>query len=143
MVTLLRTADEVRRYLTRLLEPEDVTVQQFNVLRILRGAGPEGLPTLEIGRRMVEQQPGVTRLVDRLVAKELVDRERDAVDRRRVVCTIREAGLEMLARVDEIFKTMEGEVVAGLPDDGGRGLVADLDRLRAHLRAQGGEDGGG
>lgn len=138
LVTILRTADEARRYLGRLLEPEDVTVQQFNVLRILRGAGAEGLPTLEIGRRMVEQQPGVTRLVDRLVAKKLVDRERDAVDRRKVVCTIRQPGLELLARVDDLLKGMETAVAGGLPEDGGRRMVADLDRLRAHLQERGG-----
>lgn len=141
-VTLLRTADEVRHYLTRLLEPEGVTPQQFNVLRILRGAGEAGLPTLEIARRMVERQPGVTRLVDRLVAKELVDRERDGADRRKVLCTIRKPGLELLARVDGIFRRMETEVAAGLPVDEGRALVADLDHLRAHLRELEGGDPG-
>ncbi|MDT8342629.1 MAG: MarR family transcriptional regulator [Longimicrobiales bacterium] len=133
VVTLLRTADEARRYLARLLEPEGVTVQQFNVLRILRGAGPAGLPTLEIGRRMVERQPGVTRLVDRLLAKGLVDRVRDGQDRRRVVCTIRPRGLELLERVDGHLERMEAEVGPGLEGDGGARLMAGLDRLRARL----------
>jgi DNA-binding MarR family transcriptional regulator len=133
IVTLLRTADEARRYLTRLLEPEDVTPQQYNVLRILRGAGADGLPTLEIGRRMLEQQPGVTRLVDRLLAKGLVARERDLRDRRRVVCTIRKPGLELLARVDRTMERVERDVVAGTREDGGREMVEDLDRLRAQL----------
>ena len=137
IVTLLRTSDEAKRYLTRLLEPEDVTPQQYNVLRILRGAGADGLPTLEIGRRMLEQQPGVTRLVDRLLAKGLVARERDPEDRRRVVCTIRTAGLELLARVDRTMERLERDVAAGTGEDGGRGMVEDLDRLRARL-AEGG-----
>lgn len=144
LVTLLRTTDEVRRHLTRLVEPEDITLQQYNVLRILRGAGKDGLPTLEIGRRMLEQQPGVTRLVDRLVAKELVDRSRDREDRRRVVCTIEAEGLELLARLDERFAGLENDV-AGVVDGGElRTVVGALDRLRAELRADGeGEDEGG
>ena len=73
---LLRTADVVRRLVARSLEPYDVTPQQYNVLRILRGAGDEGLPTLTIGERMLEDSPGVTRLVDRLIAKGLVSRAR-------------------------------------------------------------------
>ena len=59
---ILRTADVVRRFLARVLEPYDVTPQQYNVLRILRGSGAEGLPTLTIGERMLEDSPGVTRL---------------------------------------------------------------------------------
>ena len=141
LVTLLRTTDEVRRYLTRVLEPEGVTLQQYNVLRILRGAGEEGLPTLEIGRRMVEQQPGVTRLVDRLIGKGLVDRERDADDRRRVVCTLRADGADLLARLDTRMEGVDREVRAGLPNEGGETLIQALNRLRAQLREAGGGDG--
>ena len=73
---LVRTADLVRRVLDAVVEPHGITLQQYNVLRILRGAGAEGLPTLEIGERMIEQAPGVTRLLDRLEAKGLVRRQR-------------------------------------------------------------------
>ena len=62
----MRAADLVRRRVTCVLEPHDITGQQYNVLRILRGAGAEGLPTLEIAQRMIEQTPGITRLIDRL-----------------------------------------------------------------------------
>ena len=58
-IALLRTTDLVRRRMSAVLEAEDVTVQQYNVLRILRGAGPEGLPTLEIAERMIERTPGM------------------------------------------------------------------------------------
>lgn len=136
LVTLLRTADEVRRYLTGILSKEDVTLQQFNVLRILRGAGGEGLPTLEIARRMVEQQPGVTRLVDRLIAKGLVSRERDTEDRRRVVCTIDPIGLDLLARVDELLAArLAVDLPPALPADRGAGVIEALNELRAGLRA--------
>ena len=71
-LSLVRTADQVRRDAARVVEPHDLTAQQFNVLRILRGAGDGGLPTLEVAARMIEQTPGVTRLLDRLEAKELI-----------------------------------------------------------------------
>ena len=74
LVGLLRTAEAVKRTLAQVIEPHGITPQQYNVLRILRGAGPDGLPTLTIGERMIEQTPGVTRLIDRLERKGLVTR---------------------------------------------------------------------
>src|SRR5881275_3603411 len=87
-VALLRTADVVNRLVDLVIEREGITGQQYNVLRILRGAGEQGLPTLDIAERMIEETPGITRLIDRLEAKKLVTRERCNVDRRRVYCRI-------------------------------------------------------
>ncbi len=81
MIGLFRTTDMLRRRASTLLDPEGITPQQYNVLRILRGAGTEGLPTLEIASRMIEQAPGITRLLDRLETKRLVSRERCPEDR--------------------------------------------------------------
>src|SRR3954464_3107042 len=100
VVALLRTADLVRRTVGRALEPHDITLQQYNVLRILRGAGDEGLPTLEIAERMIEHAPGVTRLLDRLQAKALVRRHRWADDRRQIRCWITPPGLALLDRLE-------------------------------------------
>lgn len=134
LVSLMRTADEVRRFLTGRLADEDVTLQQYNVLRILRGAGGEGLPTLEIGRRMIERQPGVTRLVDRLIRKGLVDRARDRDDRRKVVCTITPAGLSLLSRLDVRIDRTDETVAEVLDTAEVRTLIDLLDRLRAGVR---------
>src|SRR5258708_9506460 len=82
MVALMRTADLARRRITTVIEPHGLTPQQFNVLRILRGAGPDGLPTLEVANRMIEQAPRITRLLDRLGAKELIKRHQRPNDRR-------------------------------------------------------------
>src|SRR5258706_12493191 len=71
-VALLRTADVIRRLFGAVVEPKGITVQQYNVLRILRGAGEPGLPTLDIAERMIETTPGITRLIDRLETKKLV-----------------------------------------------------------------------
>jgi hypothetical protein len=65
VVALLRTAEVVRRSLTVAIAPVGLTLQQYNVLRILRGAGPAGLPTLDVADRMIEHAPGITRMMDR------------------------------------------------------------------------------
>jgi MarR family transcriptional regulator, organic hydroperoxide resistance regulator len=100
-VTLMRTADVVRRMVGSAIERHGITVQQYNVLRILRGAGWEGLPTLEIAQRMIEQTPGITRLIDRLQSKKLVERERGSNDRRCVYCRITPAGMALLSGLDD------------------------------------------
>src|SRR6185503_17103008 len=104
VVALVRTADLMRRALTHVVEPRGITLQQYNVLRILRGAGPDGLPTLEIGGRMIEQAPGVTRLLDRLEAKDLAVRERCARDRRQVLCRITPAGQRLLESLEQAME---------------------------------------
>ncbi|HEX3130966.1 MAG TPA: MarR family transcriptional regulator [Thermoanaerobaculia bacterium] len=120
VVALLRTADVVRRYIGRVLEPHGVTTQQFNVLRILRGAGPEGLPTLAISERMIEEAPGITRLLDRLEAKGLVRRERCPGDRRQVLCYATPEALELLGRID-------GEMDQA--DEMGLGMLSEEDKV--------------
>lgn len=99
-VALMRTADVFRRAVSTTVEPHGITVQQYNVLRILRGAGETGLPTLEIAERMIEETPGITRLLDRLETKKLVRRERCTKDRRRVWCRITAGGLHLLSMLD-------------------------------------------
>jgi DNA-binding MarR family transcriptional regulator len=101
LLELFRAGDRCRRFIAALLAPWGLTPQQFNVLRILRGAGPEGLPTLVVGERMLERTPGVTRMIDRLEGRGLVIRRRCTEDRRKVFCAIAPAGLELLARLDD------------------------------------------
>ena len=113
-VALLRTADVVRRRLTQTVDPHGVTLQQYNVLRILKGAAPDPLPTLEIAARMIEAQPGITRLLDRLDAKGLVRRERCADDRRQVHCWITEEGLDLLADLDPVVDEADRAAVGAL-----------------------------
>ena len=113
-VSLLLTADLVRRAVTAVVEPAGITLQQYNVLRILRGAGKQGLPTLDIAERMVEQTPGITRLIDRLETKKLVVRERCKTDRRQVFCRITPAGLSLLARLDQPLRDAEDKALAAL-----------------------------
>jgi DNA-binding MarR family transcriptional regulator len=129
-VSILRTADVVRRRLVEVVEPHGVTLQQYNVLRILRGAHPDPLPTLEIGERLIERMPGITRLLDRLEEKGLVRRERCSDDRRLVHCWITPAGLELLAAMDEGMDRADDEAVAELDAGEMTALTALLDRVR-------------
>ena len=129
----MRTADLLRRQMTALVEPFGITVQQFNVLRILRGGGPDGLPTLEVGSRMVEETPGITRLLDRLEAKGFVRRQRCPKDRRQHLCWITPQGLDLLASLDGPVVKHSDEVLKGLRRAEQAVLVRLLDRVRAAL----------
>ena len=131
VVSVMRTADLLRRGMAALVEPLGITVQQFNVLRILRGGGPDGLPTLEVGARMVEEAPGITRLLDRLERKGLVRRQRCPKDRRQHLCWITPQGLDLLASLDEPVVTRSREMLKGLNRGEQAALVRLLDRLRA------------
>lgn len=130
----MRTTDLVRRGISRVLEPFDVTPQQYNVLRILRGAGEEGLPTLEIGDRMVEQAPGITRLLDRLEAKGLVTRKRCPEDRRQVLCWLTPAGRDLVERLDEPVDQADATALDMLSEEEKRELIRLLDQVRTSLR---------
>lgn len=138
-LSLLRTADVVKNRFSTLFESEQVTFQQYNVLRILRGAGKQGLPTLEIGDRMIERTPGVTRIVDRLEKKGWVTRDRGTEDRRRVWCRITKAGLALLDRLDEPVDGMDDAIFAGMDDDALQTLIDLLDGLRARTSRACGE----
>lgn len=135
-VALLRTADDSKRLVSGVLEPSGVTLQQYNVLRILRGAGEDGLPTLTIAERMIERTPGVTRLIDRMEKKGWVERRRCTEDRRRVWCTITARGLELLDGLDRPIESIDATLGEALDPDELDVLVDYLDRIRAVLRAR-------
>lgn len=100
-VALVKAAEDFTREFAELLKADDLSVAQYNVLRILRGAGGDGLACGAIGSRLIRHDPDITRLVDRLERRGLVARARDAADRRVVRTQVTPAGLELLARLDE------------------------------------------
>lgn len=100
VLAILRTAALLRRSLAAPFGSVGLTMAQYNVLRILRGA-PEGLPTLQIRRRMVEESAGITRLVDKLDTAGLIERDRPGEDRRQILCRITKKGLELLDRCED------------------------------------------
>lgn len=130
---LIRAADDLKRQTSAVLEVGGVTLQQYNVLRILRGAGQRGLPTLTIGERMIERTPGVTRLIDRMERKGWVARERCTEDRRRVWCSITEEGLALIEPLDDPVNALDDFLHGPLDDTELTALVDYLDRIRAHV----------
>lgn len=133
-LALLRTADAARRVATQALESSGITLQQYNVLRILRGAGEEGLPTLSVADRMIERTPGVTRLIDRMVDRGWVDRVRCTEDRRRVWCRITHEGLELLDDLEPSIEMVDAVLGEALGEAELGRLIEMLDRTRAHIR---------
>ena len=130
-VSILRTTAVVQRYMSQVVEPQGITIQQYNVLRILRGAGETGLPTLAIRDRMVEEAAGITRLLDKLETAGHVVRERSTPDRRQVVCHITPQGLELLASLDSPMDVANKLCGSMLDDDEQQQLVELLGAVRA------------
>lgn len=100
-VALVRAANQLERAFVDLLRPADLSLTQYNVLRILRGAGDAGLTCNQIGSRLIRHDPDVTRLLDRLERRGLIVRERDQADRRIVRTRVSAAGLDLLATFDD------------------------------------------
>ena len=134
VVGLLRTTDLVRRRLAAVVEPRGITLQQYNVLRILRGAGDEGLPTLEVAARMIEETPGITRLLDRLEAKALIRRQRCPKDRRQHLCWITAQGRALTDGLDAPMGRANEEALRELAGPDRVKLVRLLDGVRAAHR---------
>jgi MarR family transcriptional regulator, organic hydroperoxide resistance regulator len=131
VVTLLGTADRVRTAFSRVVEAHGITLQQYNVLRILRGAGEGGLPTLEIAARMIEQSPGITRLLDRLEARGLARRVRCPEDRRQVLCHVTEKARRVLDGLDGPVAEAARRCIAPLDASRTAELVRLLDAVRS------------
>lgn len=100
MVRVMRVAGRIEQALADVCSGYGITPDQYNVLRILRGAQPEGYPRYEIAERLIRRAPDVTRLLDRLELQGLIERVRSAEDRRLSLSRITRQGLELLEQVD-------------------------------------------
>lgn len=100
-INIIRTAEVLNRKLAEFLKTFELTSSQFNVLRILRGAEPDGLICREIGERMIAFDPDVTKLLDRLEARDLIVRERQQKDRRVITVRISKEGIKLLKEIDQ------------------------------------------
>lgn len=132
-VALLLAAEVLRWKFAQIFAAHGkLTFQQYNVLRILRGAGEEGLPTLEIGARMIEHVPGITRLLDRLETKGLVTRGRTGVDRRHVLCRLTTRGRRLLEELDAPVDDLDENALGCLSKSELATLTRLLNRVRTH-----------
>jgi DNA-binding MarR family transcriptional regulator len=130
-VGVLRTAALLERHYNQIVTKRGITIQQYNVLRILRGAGSKGMPTLVIRDRMIHEAPGITRLIDRLELSGFVRRERQAADRRQVVCYLTPEGDKLLSVLDAEVAAADDAAVCMLSPNEQQELTRLLDAVRA------------
>jgi DNA-binding MarR family transcriptional regulator len=129
-IALLRTASVVTRAISRVLEPWHLSFAQYNALRIIRGAGPEGIATLAIRERMIAEGTTITRLLDKLEDAGLIQRERGP-DRRQVLCRATSSGSRLLDAIDPAIESADEEAVASLSASDLSRFITMLDRIRA------------
>ena len=135
LLNLLRTSDFFEREVQRRTREWGVTSTQYNVLRILRGAEPEGLTCTAIGERMITAEPDITRLLSRLKVLKLIRQRRDKRDRRVVWTQIAEAGLELLRRMDPMVLAAPKELLGHMSGAEIGEMIRLLERAR-HSDAQ-------
>ena len=130
VLSIKRTAALLELRLAELLRPYGVTPTQYNVLRILRGAGADGLPRCEVQGRLVAPVADTTRLLDRLEKMGLVSRARNTEDRRVVTSKITPRGLALLDKVAAPLRQFEENEVGQVSDARLRTLIGVLDEVR-------------
>jgi len=129
-INLLYTSGWLRDRMKVLFDKEDITAQQFNILRILRGSFPTPLSTLQIRDRMLEKMSDTSRLVDRLVVKGLVKKITAETDRRLVDVLITEKGKKLLSRIDAQQTEMDA-ILNNLTEKEAEQLSELLDKMRS------------
>jgi DNA-binding MarR family transcriptional regulator len=129
-LNVMRTAAVLSDRFELLLKPAGITPQQFNVLRILRGAEPDGLCRNELRDRMLSRMPDMTRLLDRMEEAGLVTRERGDRDRRLVRTHVTPRGLEILTSLDEQVMAEHQQALGHLTEEQLRTLIALLTLAR-------------
>jgi DNA-binding MarR family transcriptional regulator len=139
-VSLLRTADALSRGGEALLKPYNLSGTQYNILRILRGAGEKGLACREVGCKLISRDPDITRLLDRMESRGLIARAREKEDRRVVKARITAEGLRLLSELDEPVRELHRRQLRHLPAKQLQLLSKLLDRAREPLEAPAAED---
>jgi DNA-binding MarR family transcriptional regulator len=129
-IAILRTSDKLQQQLVEFFKPYGLSPTQFNALRILRGAAEAGLPCSEIGERMINHDPDITRLLDRLEQRDFVQRRREQKDRRVRMARITPAGLEMLKKLDHPVEEFHRHGMAEVAQSSLKSLIRILEKVR-------------
>lgn len=132
-VGVVKTADLLLRLLDRNLIAVGLSHQQYNVLRIVRGAGSAGIPTLAIGERLIECAPGMTRLLDRMEEKGTVRRERCKQDRRQVLCYVTAKGEQLLAQVEPLVQGLAGRSFEQISPEELESFIETMEHIREQV----------
>ena len=130
LLNIVRTSEVLSAGVVEALKGHGITSTQYNVLRILRGAGTEGLPCGAIGERMLTRESDMTRLIDRMLALKLVERTRHEGDRRVVVTTLTEKGRQLLSTLDPVVKEAQRKLLGHMDERSLKELVRLLEEAR-------------
>ncbi len=131
-VALLKASDSLASQADQLIKANGLTSAQYNVLRILRGAGPEGLPCNTIAERMISRDPDMTRLLDRMEKRDVIARERQKEDRRVVKARITDEGLKLLKKMDAPIRELHKSQFAHMTSARLKTLMDLLTEVAAH-----------
>jgi len=135
-MSIQRNADWLMRGFEEVLEEHELSPAQYNVLRILRTAGPSGMACHEIGERMITRDPDMTRLLDKLEERELLGRSRERNDRRVIRTRITPAGLKLLKELDDPIRSLHRSQLGHLSEKRLRLLVRLLESVREQTLAR-------
>lgn len=130
MINLMLTTNEAASKMSEALKPFELSIQQFNVLRILRGQGDKPANLCTVQDRMVSKMSNTTRLVDKLLEKKLVDRNTCEENRRKIEIFITEKGLDLLKEIDPVVEKTEKDFVKDLAPQEVENLNSLLEKLR-------------
>ncbi len=128
-IALQKAADALGQQAEQLLKGNGLTGAQYNVLRILRGAEPDGLACSDIADRMISHDPDMTRLLDRMEKRSFITRQRQKDDRRVVKARITSAGLDLLRRLDQPIRELHKNQFRHIPASHLKALVELLDEI--------------
>jgi len=131
-VALLKASDSLASQADQLIKANGLTSAQYNVLRILRGAGPEGLPCNTVAERMISRDPDMTRLLDRMEKRDVITRERQKEDRRVVKARITDEGLKLLKKMDAPIRELHKSQFAHMTSARLKTLMDLLTEVAAH-----------
>ncbi|MEM6777838.1 MAG: MarR family transcriptional regulator [Planctomycetota bacterium] len=135
MLGILKTSDLLENRLARLLRQHNLTPSQYNVMRILRGEG-QPMPCLDVAGRMIQVAPAITRVVEQLVSRGLIDKRQSSSDRRVFLIEPTTAGQRLLSRLDEPIQSLHRSLLGHVPKSDLRRLNQILEKAREGVAAE-------
>ena len=130
MINVIYSANQLNLITSRLFKPYELSPQQYNVLRILRGQKSKSIALMDIELLMLDKSSNVSRLVDKLISKDLVNRSVSSIDRRRIEIVITSIGLSVLKEIDVILADMNSKIKSIISDDNTKQTNRILDQLK-------------
>ena len=130
-INVLYTAYWLRNNFSNAIKQEDITVEQYNVLRILKGKHPEQMCVKDIGSRIIEKSSNVPRIIDRLVIKKLAKRTPSKIDKRETLVSLTDKGMNLLAKANELLDGLTNEIT-GMDEQDAKLLNDLLEKMRAN-----------